>query len=132
MKGIGKVFAVAAALAVVGLVLMLAGFVFGGPSAARQAMNYTNLTQRHYQGYVPGWLERALGWEDDIENWADDFEDGMDRWADGFEDGMNDWADDFEDDMEDRAEDVEDWANGYQGGHHAGQGMAWGPGVCIY
>ena len=125
MKGILKVFALAAALAVFGLFLMLAGFVSGGPSAARQALNYTNLTQRHYPGYVPGWLERALGW-------ADDFEDDVDRWADDFEDGMDDWAEDFEDSMDDWAEDVENWANGYQGGHHTGQGMAWGPGVCSY
>ena len=38
MKGIVKVFAVAAALAVLGLALMLAGFAIGGPTAARRAM----------------------------------------------------------------------------------------------
>ena len=65
MKGILKVFAVAAALAVLGITLMLMGFATGGPSAARQALNYTNLTQRHYHGWVPGWLERALGWSDE-------------------------------------------------------------------
>ena len=121
MKGIGKVFAVAGALAVFGLLLMLAGFVFGGPSAARQAMDYTSLTQRHYHGYVPGWLERALGWDEDVEHWAENFEDDMDRWADDFEDGVENWA-----------EGVENWAGGYLAGHHAGQGTAWGPGACIY
>ena len=66
MKGILKVFAVAAALAVLGLTLMLAGFATGGPAAARQALNYTSLTQRHSHGWVPGWLERALGWADSL------------------------------------------------------------------
>lgn len=115
MKGILKVFAVAAALAVLGLTLMLAGFATGGPAAARQALNYTSLTQRHYHGWVPGWLERALGWADDADRWADDFEDGMDRWADDFEDDIDRWADG-----------VEDWADSL----HAGQsGVCWGPGA---
>ena len=126
MKGILKVFAVAAALAVLGLTLMLAGFATGGPAAARQALNYTSLTQRHCHGWVPGWLERALGWADDADRWADDFEDGMDRWADDFEDGMDDWADGFEDDMDRWADGVEDWADSL----HAGQsGVCWGPGA---
>ncbi|MEE0756142.1 hypothetical protein [Allofournierella sp.] len=115
MKGILKVFAVAVAVAVLGLTLMLMGYATGGPDAARQAMNYTNLSQRHYHGWVPGWLERALGWADDA-----------DRWADDFEDDMNDWADDFEDDVDRWADGVEDWADGL----HAGQsGVCWGPGA---
>ena len=128
MKGIVKVFAVAAALAVLGLALMLAGFAIGGPTAARRAMDYTSLGQRHYQGDLPYWLERALGWvdgidddmdhfEDHMDNWADGFGGGMYQWADNFEDGVEHWADNFEDDVEHWADGVENWAEGY---HHAG------------
>ena len=113
MKGILKVFAVACALAVFGLTLMLAGFATGGASAVRQAMDYTNLTQRYYRGDLPFWLERALGWTDDL----DHFEDRVDNWADDFSDSMDRWADDFEDDMDHFADSVENWAEGY---HHAG------------
>ena len=77
MKGILKVFAVAVAVAVLGLTLMLMGYATGGPDAARQAMNYTNLSQRHYHGWVPGWLERALGWADGVEDWADSLHAGQ-------------------------------------------------------
>lgn len=128
MKGILKVFAVAAALAVLGIALMLAGFATGGPSAARQAMNYTNLTQRHYHGWVPDWLERALGWSDDVEDWAETFGNDADRWAENFEDGMDDWAEDFEDGVDDWAEDIEHWADGVASHHRFG----WGPGACIF
>ena len=121
MKGILKVFAVAVAVAVLGLTLMLLGYATGGPDAARQAMNYTNLSQRHYHGWVPGWLERALGWADDAELWAEDFEDDMDDWANDFEDDMNDWADGFEDD-------VDRWADGVAARHRFG----WGPGICLF
>jgi len=121
MKGILKVFAVAVAVAVLGLTLMLLGYATGGPDAARQAMNYTNLSQRHYHGWVPGWLERALGWADDAEHWAEDFEDDMDDWANDFEDDMNDWADGFEDD-------VDRWADGVAARHRFG----WGPGICLF
>ena len=114
MKGILKVFAAAGALAVFGIVLMLAGFATGGPSAVRRAMDYTSLGTRHYQGDLPDWLERALGWMDGIDDRMDSFEDGMENWADSFENDMDDWADD-----------VENWAEGY---HHAG----WGPGGCLY
>ena len=128
MKGILKVFAVAAAVAVLGLTLMLMGYATGGPDAARQAMNYTNLSQRHYHGWVPGWLERALGWADDAEHWAEDFEDDMDDWANDFEDDMNDWADNFEDDVDRWADGVENWADGVAARHRFG----WGPGVCLF
>lgn len=128
MKGILKVFAVAAALAVLGLTLMLMGYATGGPDAARQAMNYTNLSQRHYHGWVPGWLERALGWADDAEHWAEDFEDDMDDWANDFEDDMNDWADDFEDDVDRWADGVENWADGVAARHR----FSWGPGICLF
>lgn len=128
MKGILKVFAVAVAVAVLGLTLMLMGYATGGPDAARQAMNYTNLSQRHYHGWVPGWLERALGWADDAEHWAEDFEDDMDAWANDFEDDMNDWADDFEDDVDRWADGVENWAGGVAARHCFG----WGPGICLF
>lgn len=56
MKGILKVFAVAVAVAVLGLTLMLMGYATGGPSAAQQALNYTNLSQRITTAGCPaGW-----------------------------------------------------------------------------
>ena len=128
MKGILKVFAVAAALAVLGITLMLTGFATGGPSAARQALNYTNLTQRHYHGWVPGWLERALGWSDDAERWAETFGNDMDRWAEDFEDDVDRWADDFENEMDAWSEDVEHWAEGVGFRYRFG----WGPGICLF
>ncbi|HIZ31592.1 MAG TPA: hypothetical protein H9813_10250 [Candidatus Fournierella merdipullorum] len=128
MKGILKVFAVAAALAVLGITLMLMGFATGGPSAARQALNYTNLTQRHYHGWVPGWLERALGWSDEAECWAETFGNDMDRWAEDFEDDVDRWADDFENEMDAWSEDVEHWAEGVGFRYRFG----WGPGICLF
>lgn len=128
MKGILKVFAVAAALAVLGVTLMLAGFAIGGPSAARQALNYTTLSQRHYHGWVPGWLERALSWSDSADDWAEKFGNDVDRWADGFEDDMDRWADDFENEMDGWSEDVERWADGVGFRYRFG----WVPGVCVF
>lgn len=128
MKGILKVFALAAALAVLGISLMLAGFALGGPTAARQALNYTSLSQRHYRGWVPGWLERALGWADEADRWVETFEDDVDDWVDDFGNDVDRWADDFEDDVDAWAEDVEDWADGV-GAHHR---FGWSTGGCIF
>ena len=72
MKNFAKVFAAAAAVGILGLGLMLTGFVTGGPWAARQALRYTSIGGR-WPG-SPLWARWADAHDDidEQEDWRPD------------------------------------------------------------